>query len=175
MGEQLSSTREMVAALPCAGSNLSSARNNRTPGSLGFAFASSSIFAAAKTGGEEDVDKLIRGGCPVNIRDSSGNSPAHVAAQAGNLVALQALVYQGTDITLVNKKGLTALQLAHAFHREECKDFLLARGADDSVLDSDPFMVECPKPPAPFYQYRVTADDISGNITPYGRPTYYSQ
>lgn len=91
-------------------------------------------------------------GCPVNIRDGRGNTAAHIATQHGNVVtqhtdapaespphrlthrgtlgsqgALQALVFNGVDIEAENANGATVLQLARAFGREACEEFLMER------------------------------------------------
>ena len=79
--------------------------------SIGFCFGHSRIFALAKEGNHEEIEKCIcephvhshwfvslflishyfppAAGCPVNLRDGRGNTAAHIATKHGNLVRFQ--------------------------------------------------------------------------------------
>ena len=48
--------------------------------------------------------------------------------------ALQALVFNGVDIEAENASGATVLQLARAFGREACEEFLMERVSEHAYL-----------------------------------------
>ena len=62
---------------------------------------------------------------------------AHVAARAGDLATLEALLSQDPDlVNAVDENGRTPLHLAAGFGREEAVRLLLQRGADINAADA---------------------------------------
>ena len=58
------------------------------------------------------VTQLVARGCPVNQQDECGSSALHLAATAGQLEMVNALLDAGADWRLTNASGQTAAQLA---------------------------------------------------------------
>jgi len=54
---------------------------------------------------------LVENGCDVNSQDYAGNTPAHHLLKVGNLAAALALVRKGTDMSIKNNEGQSALDL----------------------------------------------------------------
>eukprot|EP00656_Telonema_subtile_P014246 TRINITY_DN17271_c0_g1_i1.p1 TRINITY_DN17271_c0_g1~~TRINITY_DN17271_c0_g1_i1.p1 ORF type:complete len:158 (+),score=15.00 TRINITY_DN17271_c0_g1_i1:222-695(+) len=154
---------------PGLGGNLSSMRHTQQPGVSGFACGHSSIFLAAKHDDFAAVAQLIFTGCPLELRDPLGNTALHIAAQAGHLATVQRLVHSGASLAAVNRKGLNAAQLAQLFQRDEVTSFLSNRTGGEPVQHGYQAPARRPNEAAPFYAYRVTADDIGGG------PTWYTQ
>lgn len=67
----------------------------------------------------------------------SGETPLHVAAQAGNLAALQFLVEEeGLDIAARGSKNMTPLHHAVLGRSENCAAYLIKAGADTNAKDA---------------------------------------
>lgn len=64
------------------------------------------------------------------LRDGDGESPLHLAAEAGSLSVVKKLVDAGALITLRNKSGYTPLHIAVKTKRLAVAEYLLDRGAD---------------------------------------------
>ncbi|KAL5262051.1 hypothetical protein ACHWQZ_G007679 [Mnemiopsis leidyi] len=58
------------------------------------------------------VDMLVKYGAPVNLQDIHHNSPLHLAAMFGNIVSVRELVRYKVDMTAVNSKGFTPMDVA---------------------------------------------------------------
>ena len=70
------------------------------------------LVRAAKAGSAAEIDKLLSEGADANFVDPMGVSPVMKAAQIGNLDALNRLLEETPDLTLVNEDGRNALHLA---------------------------------------------------------------
>lgn len=73
----------------------------------------------------------------VNILDSVGNAPLHVAIMNGRVDAVRDLLILNADINLTNLDGETALHLAAYEGRVDLVRMLLDRGADLNLLDEN--------------------------------------
>lgn len=69
---------------------------------------------------------------PLSYRDSNGNSLLHIAAQCGDLRAIELLLRGGLDVNLVGDKGNTAL---HCARTKGAFNLLLALGASREVVN----------------------------------------
>ncbi|XP_063694139.1 uncharacterized protein LOC134825883 isoform X2 [Bolinopsis microptera] len=58
------------------------------------------------------VEMLVKYGAPVNLQDIHHNSPLHLAAMFGNLVAVRELVRYKVDMTAMNSRGFTPMDVA---------------------------------------------------------------
>lgn len=67
---------------------------------------------AAHSGGGYAVHLLSQNGCDLNAPDIDGCTPLHIAALCGNKAAAETLLSAGADITLRNKTGQSAPELA---------------------------------------------------------------
>ncbi|XP_014221961.2 ankyrin-1-like [Trichogramma pretiosum] len=47
----------------------------------------------------------------INVRDSLGNTPLHLAVESGNVTTFELLLTRGADVNLVNEEGSTPLHL----------------------------------------------------------------
>lgn len=72
----------------------------------------------------------------LNVRDSVGNTPCHIAAR-GNVELLRWFVEAGADIECVNSDGFTPLLVACHRGWDNCVVVLLAAGANAQAMSSD--------------------------------------
>ena len=88
----------------------------------------------------EILNLLIARGADVNTRHKRGYSPLHLAAEAGEPIAMETLLQQGAKLNDVDRFGRTPLHwLAKrsAWVSFEMITMLLARGADVNMTDDD--------------------------------------
>lgn len=71
-----------------------------------------SLCEAAAVGDMQTLRARLNEQENVNARDELGNTPLHLAAAAGQVEPLQALLQAGADPLAVNKKGLSPAQVA---------------------------------------------------------------
>lgn len=74
----------------------------------------SALITAASHGDVATLDILLQHGASPFFQDASGNTPLHVAAQAGHRDAIQLLLSSGALRFSANHQGRIALQLARA-------------------------------------------------------------
>ncbi len=113
---------------------------NRKNNSLSFACRSenssildpnerSCLHFAAKHGENEILrhilSEMYQLNLSVDLRDSNGNTAAHLAAKYNHLDCLQTLVEFNCDITIVNKNGHTPCFLAEYHRHQECVHYLM--------------------------------------------------
>lgn len=72
------------------------------------------ILEAVRTGNLNKLNRLIRMGVEINFMQD-GNSPAHIIAEQGNNEMMQALLDYGVNLNVINKDGLTPMEIALAF------------------------------------------------------------
>ncbi|MBN2293347.1 MAG: ankyrin repeat domain-containing protein [Pirellulales bacterium] len=95
------------------------------------------IHAAASGGHQEAVEKLLRGGTNVNLRDARGRTPLHMAAMGGHRRLVALLLKKGADINARDQDNLTPLQVAQARGHSAMADYLRNNGAQvDEVSKS---------------------------------------
>jgi ankyrin repeat protein len=97
--------------MPGTFSDLSAAQSVDTARHIDFTFHQS-LFDAISSGSEEEVTNLLSTGAPVNIRDSTDNSPLHVAIMKGNFPIVRSLLNYGANIDAAGFKKRTPLHLA---------------------------------------------------------------
>lgn len=92
---------------------------------------------------EPIVKFLLENGARVNLPNSSGYSPIHLAAHKGNDIIIDTLIKNKADLNLRNKSGMTALHCvakmyfhAHSGHVEVIKA-LVAATAKVNLIDND--------------------------------------
>ncbi|KAJ8324974.1 hypothetical protein QVD99_000257 [Batrachochytrium dendrobatidis] len=79
---------------------------------------------------------LIKCGVNLNQRDASGSTALHLAARAGKLDQVVALVLSKVDVNLVGQNDWTALHEAVGFCRKDVVQYLLKKGADINAKTS---------------------------------------
>eukprot|EP00959_Pyramimonas_sp_CCMP1952_P144245 3019842-Pyramimonas_sp.AAC.2 len=75
------------------------------------------LHTAAVTGNTEVVHQLIEAGSDVNICDTDGLTPLHLAAWRGHLDACLVLLQSRADPSAVDNQVKTIARLAHRFSR----------------------------------------------------------
>lgn len=76
---------------------------------------------------------LVDQGAPVNLRDSSGNSPLMLAAYHGHAELVRELAARGADVDLLNDRGQSPLAGAAFKGFAEVAQALLEAGADPAA------------------------------------------
>jgi ankyrin repeat protein len=70
------------------------------------------VLAAAARGDVAEVRTLLERGAAVDVRDSQGRTPLHVAAFQGHGASAQALIAAGADPALLDKQRYDAVTIA---------------------------------------------------------------
>lgn len=70
---------------------------------------------------------------PLTYVDSNGDHLLHIAAQRGDLRAIELLLRAGQNINKKGDRGCTALHYASAQKKPDAVSFLLAQGASQSI------------------------------------------
>lgn len=68
---------------------------------------------------------------------SSKNSLIHVAAQNGNKLMAKNLLRNGANINAINGRGNSPLHFCFAYGYQELGEYLISKGADDSIKNAD--------------------------------------
>ena len=89
-----------------------------------------SMLEAARSGDSAPLLALIDQGAPVNLRDSSGNSPLMLAAYHGHAKLVRELAARGADVDLANDRGQSPLAGVAFKGYTEVAEVLLEAGAD---------------------------------------------
>jgi len=92
-----------------------------------------SLLDAARSGVSSSLLPLIDQGAPVDLRDSSGNSPLMLAAYHGHAELVGELVARGADVDLANDRGQSPLAGAAFKGFTEVARVLLEAGADPDL------------------------------------------
>lgn len=85
----------------------------------------SALFMAAHRGHYLMVSTILeQTAVDVNSQSPSGWTPLHAAGRTGMWKALCVLINHGADVRIIDKKGLTAFDLAREFGNKKCEDTL---------------------------------------------------
>ena len=68
---------------------------------------------------------------------NSGNSLLHVAAQSGSKFMIKSLLRYGASLNVQNHRGNTALHFCFKYRYGELGEYLVQKGADDSIKNVD--------------------------------------
>ncbi|KAK6484554.1 cyclin-dependent kinase 4 inhibitor C-like isoform X1 [Huso huso] len=79
---------------------------------------------AARDGFEDTLRVLVDYGADVNIQDSEGNLPLHLAAKEGNLDVVKFLIERTIEPRRANSKGMTAHELAAMHNRQSTAQWI---------------------------------------------------
>jgi len=95
------------------------------------------IFLAAKAGGVEDVQELLRRGVKLDETDHLNNTPLHYAAGAGHVAVVNVLLAHASpqQVNLPNNVGDSPLHKAAWRGNREVVEALLRAGADPTALN----------------------------------------
>lgn len=81
------------------------------------------VLEAVKTGNLNKLKRLLKMNVEVNFLQD-GTSPAHIVAEQGNNEMMQALLDYGVNLNVINKDGLTPMEIALAFGFKHTVDML---------------------------------------------------
>ena len=93
------------------------------------------LFTHLRHGRYSEARALIKQGAPVDCRDRGGNTPLMAACQNGRGKLVKLCIRHGANVNAQNKQGNTALHFALAFQFQAIGEFLVAKGADDGILN----------------------------------------
>lgn len=88
------------------------------------------VLEAVKTGNLSKLKHLLNMNVEVNFLQD-GTSPAHIVAEQGNNEIMQALIDYGVNLNVINKDGLTPMEIAMAFGFNHTVDMLKQSGKVD--------------------------------------------
>ncbi|KAK6960937.1 ankyrin repeat domain-containing protein 29 [Biomphalaria glabrata] len=88
-----------------------------------------SLVSFAAEGRLDDVEKLLRQGCDVNMHDSTGDSPLMAAARNGHLSVVKVLRSSGAELNFTNKEGSTPLIAATENGNMDTVEYLVKNGS----------------------------------------------
>lgn len=88
------------------------------------------ILEAVKAGNLSKLKHLLTMNVEVDFLQD-GTSPAHIVAEQGNNELMQALINYGVNLNVINKDGLTPMEIAMAFGFKHTVEMLKASGEVD--------------------------------------------
>lgn len=91
------------------------------------------VLEAVKAGNLNKLNHLLHMNVEVNFLQD-GTSPAHIVAEQGNNEIMQALINYGVNLNVINKDGLTPMEIAMAFGFNHTVDMLKQSGKVDFNL-----------------------------------------
>lgn len=127
----------------------------------------SSLHIAALQGNLEAIQRHIRVGSDLNLKDEYGATPLIVATTFGETDVAKALIETGADMTLTNDEGSTALHVAAFLCRDEIVKVLLDRGADKTVRNKAGHTA-LDTVAGPFAEVKAIYDGLGAALKPLG-------
>ena len=91
------------------------------------------LHEAVKAGHYEIVSVLLEEGCPIDVKDSDGETILHWAAEFGQVDLMELFVKGGLDVNVVDNEGGTPLHYAAIKGHVECVLVLLTLGGRSSM------------------------------------------
>jgi hypothetical protein len=96
-----------------------------------------SLCRHAKFGEVEELMNHPDWNLGMDYQDEAGNSLLHIAAQNGNKRMIKLCLRRGAELNAQNLNGQTPLHFAYAYGYNEVGDYLVNKGADDSLRNKD--------------------------------------
>jgi ankyrin repeat protein len=100
----------------------------------------SKIASLVRHGKFEDVLYLIDQpdwSLPIDYQNETGNTLLHISCQNGSKRLIKLCIQRGADLNLANLNGQTALHFCFGYGYAEVGNYLVSKGADDSILNKD--------------------------------------
>ncbi len=96
-----------------------------------------SIHDAVKANDIEKVKALLANGADANAKDTTGDTPLHVAADGNARDVAELLLSRGADVNAKADRGATPLHYAAMANSKAVAELLLAKGADVNRKSED--------------------------------------
>jgi hypothetical protein len=98
------------------------------------------LSSLARHGKVSDAEELVNQpdwNVPIDFQDDQGNTLLHIAAQNGAKRLVKLCLRRGADLNAQNLNGQTALHFAFGYGYNEVGEYLVSKGADDSIVNRD--------------------------------------
>ena len=95
------------------------------------------LLMAAKNANYDGVVAALDEEAYVDTEDEHGNTPLLLAAQQGSKRLLKELMRRGATLDHQNHAGSTALHFLFAYRHQELGEYMLGKGADNSILNAE--------------------------------------
>lgn len=106
--------------------------------------AEEELFQAVRKGDYNGALSSVKRGGKINVRDSRGWTPLHVAAANGKTRIVALLIDKGAAVNARNNKGRTPLHLAASEGHAAVVTLLLQKGANLNIRDKEGWLaVHC--------------------------------
>jgi ankyrin repeat protein len=96
-----------------------------------------SLHTAIRMGSVKQVEKLIKRGVHVDVRDKWGQTPLHCAVMKSRKDITEILIAANADIEAMNRRGMTPLHYASQYGHKDIAELLIRKGADIYVKNND--------------------------------------
>jgi ankyrin repeat protein len=107
---------------------------------VGYNWPGTALYFASRDGQLEAVRWLLaQEGIDVNLGNTDGTSPLHIASTRGHEAVVEALIAAGADVDHQNRGGVTALVDASLYGHTAIARRLVAAGARVNHADTDGF------------------------------------
>ena len=101
--------------------------------SVDFRESANDVISAAKSGDVGEVERLIRSGVDINIRDNGGNTALILASYYDHIEVVKLLIEAGVDLNIRDDESSTALILASYQNNIEVVKLLTEGGANLNI------------------------------------------
>lgn len=95
------------------------------------------VFSRARHGRIDEVQEALTNGMPVDARDPHGNTLLLIGCQNGQKKIVKLCLRLNANINAKNRSGNTALHFCFMYAYYNLGDYLISKGADDTLLNSD--------------------------------------
>lgn len=99
------------------------------------------LFQRVQENNASEVEKLIKSGADVNVKDGKGNASLHYAAFLGFVDIARKLIDAGAQVDALGQNSMVPLQFAVAKNHAEVVKLLLEKGANKNQVDAHGFTV----------------------------------
>ena len=97
----------------------------------------SSLARHSKFADAEELLNQADWNVPIDYQDEQGNTILHIAAQNGSKRLVKLCLRRGAFLDVQNLNGQTALHFAFGYGYSELGEYMVGKGADDSIVNKD--------------------------------------